>query len=187
MLLLLKAVSTLGMVELGNNRVSDGVFPASTGDFRLSLATFVDITDLGYTPSTWKNKLTMYFRLKSLHLYSLHASGIVFEDRTHSSAWSILSRWVENQDRLLEENWITTRFGNTELWKLLHDMLQEAYKGKCIHSCCLFCYLDNTESSYISKVACSTWKSWVDRRRYMHGCESTKYKRSSLWDLATKM
>jgi hypothetical protein len=133
-LLLLKAVGALGMVELGNNRVSDGVFSASIGEFRLTLATFINIMDLAYTPSTWKNKLTMYFRLKALYLYSQHAGRIDFQDPVHNSAWGIVSCWMEHRDKILEENWVTTRFGNTELRGLLRNMLQEAYKGKCIFS-----------------------------------------------------
>jgi hypothetical protein len=133
-LMLLRAASTLGMVELGNNRVSDGVFSASTGDFTLSLATFIDIMDLVYTPATWRNKLTFYFRLKSLYQYSQHADGIAFQNPAHNSAWSIVSRWVEHQDTVLEESWTTKRFGNTELRTLVRDMLQEACKGKYILS-----------------------------------------------------
>jgi len=155
-MMLLRAVHMLGMVELGNNRISDGVFSASTGDFTLNLATFVDIINLGYTPSTWRNKLTMYFRLKSLYQYSQHTDRLVFQIPSQNIAWSIVSRWMENQDKALEVNWVTTRFGNTELRQLLRSMLQEAYKGKCA-----FCYfsfdgIDDTESSYIQKVEWST-------------------------------
>lgn len=137
-LMLLKAVHMLGMEELGNNRISDGVFSASTGDFKLNLTTFVDIIDLGYTPSTWRNKLTMYFRLKSLYQYSQHTNGLVFQAPAHNAAWSLVKHWMQYQDKVLDENWVTTRFGNTELRGLLRVMLQEAYNGKCIFSCFLF-------------------------------------------------
>jgi len=170
----------LGMVELSNNRISDGVFSASTGDFTLNLATFVNIINLGYTPSTWRNKLTMYFCLKSLYQYSQHTDRLVFQIPSHNIAWSIVSCWMENQDKALEENWVTMRFGNTELQGLLHSMLQEAYKGKCT-----FCYfsfdgIDDTESSYIQKVEWSTYKSLIDRMGYVYACKFIKHSEHNL-------
>jgi hypothetical protein len=129
-LLLLRAVSGLGMMEQGNNRVSDGVFHASTGDFTISLATFIDTMHLGHTPATWRNKLTTYFRLRSLYSYFEHAGEIRFQDPTHRLTWGVVSSWMEHQDQLLEVGWITTRFGSTELRPLIRHMVQEAYQGK---------------------------------------------------------
>jgi len=128
--LLLRAVSTLGMVEHQGNRVSDGVFSASNGDFSLSFITFLDVMRLGYTSSTWRNKLTTYFRIKALYQYSQHTGAITFQNPIHESAWKIIKCWMENQDTVLEESWVTTRLGNTELRELTRDMLQEVYGGK---------------------------------------------------------
>lgn len=129
-LLLLRAVSGLGMVEQRNGRVSDGAFSASTGCFTLSLATFIDLMHLEHTSTTWRNKLTAYFRLKSLYLYSEHTGGVRFQSPAHSYTWTIVSRWIENRDKLLPEDWTTTRFGSTELRPLLRSMLQEACQSK---------------------------------------------------------
>lgn len=129
-LLLLRAVSGLGMVEQRNNRVSDGVLSTSVGDFVINLATFINMMDLEHSASTWGNKLTTYFRLKSLYLYSEHTGGIEFQDPTHRYAWNVVSKWMESQDKVLKEDWVTRRFGSTELRPLVRNMLQEAYKGK---------------------------------------------------------
>ena len=129
-LLLLKAVSGLGMLEQPNNRVSDGVFPASTGDFALSLGTFIEVVGLDHSAATWGNKLTTFFRLKSLYLYSEHVRGIRFRDPAHNQAWDVTRRWVQHRDEVLEVNWVTTRFGSTELRPLVRSMLQEAYQSE---------------------------------------------------------
>lgn len=79
------------MVELGNNKISDGEFQASTGVYRLPLTTFIDAMELGHSPATWRNKFTMYFRIKALHLYSQHTGGMIaFRDPMHQAAWGIL-------------------------------------------------------------------------------------------------
>ena len=129
-LLLLNAVGGLGMSEQPNNRVSDGVFPASIGDFTLSLVAFIDVMDLEHSAATWGNKLTMFFRLKSLYLYSEHIGGIRFRDPAHNQAWDVTRRWVQHRDKVLDESWITKRFGSTELRPLVRSMLQEAYQSE---------------------------------------------------------
>ena len=63
---LLRAVRGLGMVERVNNRISNEIFHASTGDYALSLLKFIDLMSLGHSTATWGNKLTMYFWLKTL-------------------------------------------------------------------------------------------------------------------------
>ena len=128
--LVLRAVRTLGMVEHQGNRVGDGVFSASTGAFSLSFITFLDVVHLGYTSSTWRNKLTTYFRIKALYQYSQHTGGITFQNPSHDSVWKIIKCWMENQDTILEESWVTTKLGNTELRDLTRDMLQEVYGGE---------------------------------------------------------
>ena len=130
MSLVLRAVGMLGMVERQGNRVSDGVFSASTGAFSLSFITFLDVMHLGYTSSTWRNKQTTYFRIKALYQYSQHTGGITFQNPSHDSAWKIIKCWMENQDMILEESWVTTRLGNTELRELTRNMLQEVYGGE---------------------------------------------------------
>jgi len=113
--LVLRAVGTLGMAEHQGNRVSDGVFSASTGAFSLSFITFLDVMHLGYTSSTWRNKLTTYFHIKALYQYSQHTGGITFQNPSHDAVWKIIKCWMENQDIMLEESWVTMRLGNTEL------------------------------------------------------------------------
>lgn len=159
-LLLLKAAGGLGMVEQ-NNRVSDGVFSASTGDVTLNLATFIDVMDLEHTLGTWRNKLTTYFRLKSLYLYSQHNDGITFQDPAHQSAWRVVSQWMVHDDKLLQESWVTKRYGCTELRPLLRSMLQEAHQGECLLSLSPAYGAANTESRH-QKVAWNTEKSLTD-------------------------
>lgn len=129
--LLLHAVRELGMVERGNGRVSDGVFSASTGNYALTLRTFIGAMPFEHAPTTWANKLTMYFRLKSLYSYSQHAGDACFQSPTHRAAWQIVRFWVRDQDQLLpERSWVTTKYGNTELRILVREMVQEANKSK---------------------------------------------------------
>lgn len=143
--LLLHAVRRLGMMERGNNRITSGVFNASTGDYALNLSTFIEVVGLGHSPATWRNKLTMYLRLKSLHSYSEHTSGTCFSSSVHQDAWDIISRWVEHQDVFLPENWITLKYGNTRLRVLVREMVQEAYKGKYQALFSVFC----TETEFV--------------------------------------
>ena len=131
--MLLKAVSTLGMVELGSNRVSDGEFTGSTGrQFTLSLATFMDIMDLGHASTTWRNKLTTYFRIKTLYSYSQYTHGITFQDAGHQLAWRVVRAWMENRDTMLAESWVTQKYGNTSLRKLPQQMVGIANAGEYI-------------------------------------------------------
>lgn len=127
--LLLHAVRGLGMAVRGNNRISKGQFCASTGNYILDLPTFIDAMGLG-SSNTWRNKLTMYFRLKSLYSYSEHNGGVCFQSPTHQAAWNIVSCWVRDEDKLLPESWITTKYGNTQLKVLVREMLQEAYQSQ---------------------------------------------------------
>lgn len=129
-LVLLRAVGGLGMVEKGNNKISHGVFHASMGSYALTVSTFIDLMNLGHSSATWSNKLTMYFRLKSLHSYSQHVGGARFQSPVHNDAWGIVSHWVGDQDKLLPEHWITTRYGNTELQTLVREMVQEIHGSK---------------------------------------------------------
>jgi hypothetical protein len=149
--MLLKAVNTLGMVELGSNRVSDGEFAASTGrQFILSLATFMDIMDLGQASTTWRNKLTMYFRIKTLYSYSQYAHGINFQDLTHQSTWRVVSLWMENRDTILAESWVTQKYGNTSLRKLLQEMVNVAHAGE-YGFCHTFGNVSNTEFNHAER------------------------------------
>jgi hypothetical protein len=128
--LLLSAAGELGMVEGANHRVCKGVFRASTGNYSLTLATFIEVMGLGYASGTWGNKLTMFFRLKAIYSYYEHAGEPCFQSPIHQDAWIIVSSWLKNQDKLLPKNWVTTKFGNTELRKLARDMLREVTKSK---------------------------------------------------------
>lgn len=132
--LLLNTVRELGMEEQRNNSVSDGVFSASTGDITLNLDTFIEVVQLNHTAATWRNKLTTYFRIKSLCLFAEHRGGIQFQETTHKQAWDTVNSWVENQHCMLPESWITTRYGSTELRPLIRAMTQEVLQGKCFFS-----------------------------------------------------
>jgi hypothetical protein len=129
--LLLHAVQGLGMVERRNGRISNGEFCASTGNYALTLPIFIGVMGLGHSPGTWNNKLAMYFRLRSLYSYSEHNGGISFSSQKHQVAWEIVRLWVKDQDKLLPENWITTKYGNTQLRGLVRDMIQEVHRSKC--------------------------------------------------------
>jgi hypothetical protein len=129
--LLLHAVGSLGMVVRGNTRVSNGAFRASTGTYALALPTFIDVMGLGHSTGTWANKLTMFFCLKSLYAFSVHAGGIRFQLPAHQAAWEIVNCWVRDEDKLLPVNWITTKYGNTGLRVLAREMLQEVHQSKC--------------------------------------------------------
>ena len=120
------------MVEGPNGRISEGVFHARTGNYTIPLPIFIDIMGLGHSVATWRNKLTMYFRLKSLYSYGEHIGGVSFRSTQHQTAWDIVSCWVKDGDKLLPENcWITTKYGNTELRVLVREMVQEVHHGKC--------------------------------------------------------
>lgn len=129
--LLLRAVAQLGMTERGNGRISDGEFHASSGSYALNLSTFINAVGLGHSSATWRNKMTMYFRLKSLHSYTQHTSGKYFQSKEHQNVWEIVSHWVKNEDMLLPVSWITKKYGNTQLRTLVREMLQEASQSKC--------------------------------------------------------
>jgi hypothetical protein len=179
-LLLLRAVSGLGMVEQQNNRISDGVFVASTGSFTLNLTTFIDLMHLEHTSATWRNKLTMYFRLKSLYLYSEHTGGVRFEAQAHRTAWGIVSHWMENHDKFLPVNWVTTRFGSTELRPLLRDMLQEACRSECPNqSFKLIPFVCSMLFYVCFKVAWSIWRSRVDRMGSGKFCMQTSLQQNT--------
>ena len=135
--MLLKAVGTLGMVGLGSNRVSDGEFTGSTGwQFTLSLVTFMDIMDLGHTSTTQRNKLTTYFQIKTLYSYSQYTHGINFQDAGHQLAWRVVRAWMENRDTMLAESWVTQKYGNTSLRKLLQQMVGIANASEYIFLPC---------------------------------------------------
>jgi hypothetical protein len=139
--LLLHAVGGLGMVEMGNGRVGDGQFNTSVGNFSLSLSTFLEIMNLGHSPATWRNKMTMFFRLKSLYSYSQHARGELFELPEHQRAWGIVELWVRDAHLFLPEGqWVTTKYGNTELRRLAKEMVQVANQGKVLLSKSDFCF-----------------------------------------------
>jgi hypothetical protein len=129
-LLLLSAVSDLGMVEGANRRISKGVFHASTGNYSLTLTMFIEVMGLGHTSSTWGNKVTMFLRLRAIYSYYEHKGEPCFQSQIHQDAWEIVSSWLKNQDKLLPKSWVTTRFGNTELRKLVREMLDEASRSK---------------------------------------------------------
>ena len=146
------------MVERVNNRISDGIFHASTGGYALSLLKFIDLMSLGHSTATWGNKLTMYFRLKTLYSYSQHVGGANFQSPAHNEAWDIVSNWVINQNALLPENWITTRFGNTQLRTLLRGMVQAAFQSKFYTLPIRFLVCLESEL-VLCKAALSTWMS----------------------------
>jgi len=160
-LLLLKAVEGLGIVEQTNNRLTSGVFCASTGEFMLGWTDFIDAMSLEHSSATWRNKMTMYFRIKSLYLYFQHTGSRHFQDQAHDHAWEILEIWMENRDRVLGDSWATKRFGNTELRRLLQSMIQEAYNGKSLWSLHLFPGISDTDRRCVNKVAWSIWENLV--------------------------
>jgi hypothetical protein len=151
-LLLLEAGRRLGMAEMGNGRISGGQFLASTGYFSFNLSRFIDIMCLEHTPATWGNKLTAYFRVKSLYLYSQHNPGISFANRAHQTAWSVVKEWMEKRDQLLAEDWVTTRYGNKELRPLLRDMVAEVNHGECLLSLGPVYKTHNADSGMYKKV-----------------------------------
>ena len=67
---LLSAAQGMGMEELRNNRVGNGAFQASTGEFTLSIWDFIDILQLKHSSGTWQNKFTAYFRIKRLCMFA---------------------------------------------------------------------------------------------------------------------
>ena len=128
--LLLRGVRLLGMVEQGNGRVSDCIFRTRTGKpYALTLSMFTDLVPLGYKSSTWRNKLSMYFKLKRLYLYSRHLDGPPFHIQAHQTTWTIVSQWM--QEDVLPVNWATTRFTTSELRDILPNMLEEANHCMC--------------------------------------------------------
>jgi hypothetical protein len=130
---LLNGAQFLGMVEQGNDRVSNCVFCTTTGNhYILTLSMFTDLVPLGYKSNTWRNKLSMYFKLKRLHLYSQHIDSPPFHIQTHNATWTVVSQWM--QQELLPVNWATTRFTTSELRDILPAMLEEAN-----HCTCTFC------------------------------------------------
>jgi hypothetical protein len=130
--LLLHAVQGLGMVEQGNGRVGHGIFHASTGDFQLDLPTFLDVMHLEHSAATWGNKLSAYFRIKTLYSFFQYNGGIVFQDAAHTQAWNTVRVWMDNKGKMLEGGqWVTSRYGNTKLRQLLREMVQEVQQGKC--------------------------------------------------------
>ena len=130
-LYLLYAVRELGMIE-GPNSLSLGKFQATTGEFILDAVTFIDIMQLNHAPGTWRNKFTVYFRLKALQLHSEYAGGVMFQTPGYQFVWeTVLSKWTRNQERVLPVNLVTTRFGITELRPLVKDMVAEAKQSKC--------------------------------------------------------
>jgi hypothetical protein len=128
---LLCAVRELGMVERPNS-VTLGRFQVTTGDvFTLDVVTFIDVMQLNHTQGTWRNKFTMYFRLKALHLYSEDTGGEMFWTSQYRTAWEkYLSKWTSNQGKMLPVNTVTTRFGVTELRPLVKGMVNEAKQSK---------------------------------------------------------
>jgi hypothetical protein len=128
--LLLLAAQSLGMDEK-NNRVADGVFMSSVGDFPLTIWNFIDILDLQHTSGTWRNKMTSYFRIKQLYTFSQHNSGeIPFQRPDYSNAWDVIRIWMDRKDDMLGVDWVTMRFGNTELRSLLSGMVEEIHNGE---------------------------------------------------------
>jgi hypothetical protein len=139
-LLLLRAVGGLGMVaELGNKRVHDGVFHASTGGYSISLSMFIRLMGLEYSPGTWRNKLTSYFRLRTLHSFSEHANGIRFRSQEHQAVWDIVRQWMENDNTFLPATWVTIQYGNSKLQGILREMEQEVRLGKRFSSSSFLC------------------------------------------------
>lgn len=131
-LLLLRATQDLGMVEKSNNVLSAGEFHATTGTYSITIATFVEVMELGHSAATWGNKLTTYFRIMRISSYCQHRGGGFFQSPEHQTAWESLRRWVENRDVFLPNNWITSRYGNTLMARLVREMYQEAHQSKCI-------------------------------------------------------
>ena len=59
--LLLVAVQGLNIEEMGNNRLTKGVFLSEGREFTLSVWEFIDILQLVHSSATWWNKVTAYF------------------------------------------------------------------------------------------------------------------------------
>jgi len=138
--LLLSAVRGMGMEELSNNRVGNGTFQASTGEFTLSIWDFIDILGLKHSSGTWRNKFTAYFRIKRLFMFAQYR-GAVMQFRTPecSQAWDVIQVWMQHQDAIIGDNeWVTRRYGSKELRALLKGMVAEACYGKCnsLSWCC---------------------------------------------------
>lgn len=132
--LLLSAVQGMGMEEVRNNRVGNGTFQASTGDFTLSIWDFIDILQLKHSSGTWRNKFTAYFRIKQLYIFAQHSGGETqFETLGHSQAWEVVRVWMDHQQLIIgDKEWVTRRYGSTELRPLLQGMIEEVCHGKCV-------------------------------------------------------
>lgn len=132
--LLLHAARELGMVEKSNNVLGAGEFHATTGTYSVTIATFVEAMELGHSASTWGNKLTTYFRIMRISSYCQHRGGGFFQSPQHQTAWETVRHWVESREEFLPNTWITSRYGNTQMAKLVREMYQEANQSKCTTS-----------------------------------------------------
>jgi hypothetical protein len=135
--LLLSAAQGMGMEELSNNRIGNGAFRASTGEFTLSIWDFIDILGLKHSSNTWRNKVTAYFRVKQLFMFARYrGAAMPFQNPEHTQAWNVIRVWMEHQDAIIQDNeWVTRRYGSKELRGLLQGMVEEACHGKYISLC----------------------------------------------------
>ena len=133
--LLLFAVRGMGIEERGSNRLTKGVFKSRMGEFALSVWDFIDVLQLTHSSSTWRNKVTAYFRIKQLYMFAQYNGGeIGFRTPEHRLAWDAVQRWMDNQNDLLGSVWETTRYGSKELRPLLQHMVAEVCHGAVISS-----------------------------------------------------
>ena len=130
---LLQALHQLDIYEYQTGRLCRGVFHTSTGSYyEIDAETFIDSLRLQHKPSTWRNKFSMYFRIKFLHAYSQY-NPRAWDQKPH--CWMVsrcISAWMLNLDpsQLLSQDRIeTTRYNVGELRRLLQEMSDHVYNG----------------------------------------------------------
>ena len=83
----------MGIEEGGNNWLAKGVFQLSMGGFTLSVWDFIDVLQLTHSSSTWWNKVTAYFRIKQLCMFTQYnGREIRFQTPEHRLAWDAVQR-----------------------------------------------------------------------------------------------
>lgn len=130
--LMLQAMERVRIVRKGNNGFTEGEFHTSRGDcYHVTLESFVEALGLVHSPTTWRNKFTTYFRILDLHSYVEHRGIQGFQLEEHRNVWRIVGWWVLNKDQVLPaSDWKTKRYGNTELQRLVKEMLKDASNGE---------------------------------------------------------
>lgn len=134
---LLRAVRDMGMKPM-RNKISPGIFPASTGMVTLSVWTFIDILRPIHAPGTWRNKVTAYFRVQSLYKFARSAQDprLTFENQGHLDVLETIILWVENENIMLGNIW-RTQYGSKKFREQLGEMCKLCGGGSLLSFCLL--------------------------------------------------